>query len=61
MMRQRSPELPAVEIYDGQQRVGAVVERANGQFEAAPVSGPSLGLFNSMPAAVHAILSARRA
>jgi hypothetical protein len=60
MMRERSPELAATDVYDGQRRIGAVVERANGQFEAAPVSGPSLGLFNSMPAAVHAILSARR-
>jgi hypothetical protein len=47
-------------VYDGQRRIGAVVERANGQFEASPDGGPSLGLFTSMPAAVHAILSARR-
>ena len=60
MMRERSSELAATDVYDGQRRVGAVVERANGQFEAALVRGPSLGLYTSLPAAVHAILSARR-
>jgi hypothetical protein len=60
MTRERSPELPATDVYDGQRRVGAVVERANGQFEAAPASGPSLGLYTSQAAAVHAILTARR-
>jgi hypothetical protein len=54
--RERSPELAAFDIYDGQTFLGSVVERVNGQYEAAPARGASLGLFTSREAAAHAVV-----
>lgn len=58
--RRYSAELHAVAIYDGRRLLGHVCERSNGQHEAAPASGPSLGLFNGHEAAVRAILAHAR-
>jgi hypothetical protein len=54
--RERSPELAAFDIYDGQVFLGSVVERASGQYEAAPARGASLGLYTSREAAAHAVV-----
>lgn len=58
--RRRSAELAAHDVYDGRQRLGAVVERQSGQWEAAPASGPSLGLLTSAEAATRAVLAHAR-
>ena len=52
-----SPELSATALYDGRRLLGYVVEQANGQFEAAPAHGSSLGLFTNQQAAAHAIVA----
>jgi hypothetical protein len=59
--RTRSPEFAATDIYEGQELIGSLVERPNGQIEAAPTGQPSLGLYTSPQAAVHALLTRRRA
>jgi hypothetical protein len=43
-------------VHDGFRVIGHIVERSSGQIEAAPLHGPSLGLFNSPLAAVHALV-----
>lgn len=57
--RNRSSEFSAIDVCDGRERLGSVIERGNG-FEAAPASGASLGVFPSVQAATNAILTARR-
>jgi hypothetical protein len=46
-------------IYDGRTKLGDIVERLHG-FEAMLPDGRSLGLFNDVEAAVHALISNRR-
>ena len=59
--RKPSPEIASVAVYDGQAHAGIVLERADGQYEAIPATGESLGLFNTRQGAARALLVARRA
>lgn len=58
---ERSPELAAIDVYDGTTRLGSICERSNGQYEAAPAEGPSLGMFAGRAAAMHAVIARAKA
>lgn len=55
-VRARSPELAATDVYNGQIWVGSISQLGRNQYEAAPASGGSLGIFSSSQAAMQALL-----